>query len=64
MANNTNIYAERKRASTAARGQETSDTEARDWYPVVVLNLKFWVGIIIHMGIRKMPVVEDMMDFT
>lgn len=43
LANNTNLYADEKRAELGERG--------RDWTPVTVGDIYIWIGIQIHMGL-------------
>lgn len=51
MTTNTNLYAENKRDNEGAEG--------RKWSAISVQDLKCWTGILIYMGICKLPSVGD-----
>jgi hypothetical protein len=49
MTTNSNLYADSHRAGE----------EGRHWEPVQVSELRCWIGILIYMGVCRMPAVED-----
>lgn len=49
MTTNTNLYATGKGAGV----------DGREWKPVVVAEIKCWIGILIYMGVTRMPAIED-----
>lgn len=48
MTANTNFYDIKKKAGI----------EGRDWKPVVGAELRSWIGILIYMGVCRMPAIE------
>lgn len=57
MTYNTNMYAAEKRRKSPE--DQLKQLTGRSWIPISICELKCWFGIIIYMGIVKMPAVSD-----
>ena len=59
MVTNTNAYASAKQANNPEATCKPSPSTLRSWTPIGKRELMCWLGILVHMGLVRLPAVSD-----